>query len=196
MVPSRSATATAARPASIWPDWAADAEDDAGGCRAERAEVELVAGAGGHVQSEQRIVAGAVVLGGQPESGGIRSGLPREAGRDRAGVADQRDERGHRRAEAAALVGLADAGARGQHRLTVGQLLGGGRLVRHQGADQPGMPGHQGQRVDRAAAAAEDIGRPGVQRLDQPRRSSACSPGSDPGGWPSVRWLRSVPRGS
>ena len=68
--------------------------------------------------------------------------------------------------------------------------------LRHQGADQPGMAGHQGQRVDRAAAAAEDVGRPGVQRLDQPAQIPGVLGGLGPGGWPSVRWLRSVPRGS
>jgi len=109
-----------------------------------------------------------VVLRGQSERGGIGGGLAGEAGLDRAHVADQRNEGGHRRAVAAALVGLADVGARGQHGLTVGQLSRGGRFVRHQRADQPGMPGHQGQRVDRAAAAAEDVGRPGVHRPDQP----------------------------
>lgn len=62
----------------------ADAEDDAGGRGAERVEVVVLAGAGGHVRSEQRIVAGAVIMCGQPESAGIGSGLPREAGRDRA----------------------------------------------------------------------------------------------------------------
>ena len=73
-----------------------DAQDNAGGCRAERAEIVLVAGAGGHVRSEQRVVARAVVAGRQPECGGIRGGLPGKAGRDRARVAGQRDELGHR----------------------------------------------------------------------------------------------------
>jgi hypothetical protein len=40
--------------------------------------------------------------------------------------------------------------------------------VRHQDADLLRVPGHQGQRVDGAAAAGEDVCRPGAQRIDQP----------------------------
>jgi hypothetical protein len=91
------------------------------------------------------------------------------------------EEPGHRRAKADALAGLADARIRGQHGLTIGQLLGGGRLVRQQGVDQPGMPSHQGQRVDRAAAAAEHVGWPGVQHLDQSAQVLGVFGGHRPG---------------
>jgi len=40
--------------------------------------------------------------------------------------------------------------------------------VRHQGPDLLRVPGHQGQRVDRAAAAGEDVHRPGIERGDDP----------------------------
>jgi hypothetical protein len=64
---------------------------------------------------------------------------------------------------------------RGQRLLAVGQFLGGRRLVRHEGADLLGVPGHQGQRVDGAAAGGEDVHRPGVQRQDQPVLSVTLS---------------------
>src|SRR6185312_17541790 len=72
------------------------------------------------------------------------------------------------RAKALTLVGLIDAHARGQRLLTVRQFLGGWRLVRYQDADLLGVLGHQGERVDGAAAAGEDVHRTGVQRIDQP----------------------------
>ncbi len=128
----------------------------------------LVAGGRKHVQPEERVVPGTVVLGRQPETGGVRAGLVSETGRDRARIADERDEFSHRRAEALALVGLMDALARRHHRLAVRQHLGGRRLVRHQGMDLLRVPGHQGKPVDGAAAAAEDVYRPRVQRQDQP----------------------------
>ena len=40
--------------------------------------------------------------------------------------------------------------------------------MRHEGADLLGVLGGQGERVDRAAAGGEDVGRPGAQRIDQP----------------------------
>jgi hypothetical protein len=52
-----------------------DAEDDAGRCRAERSEVVLVTGGREHVQPEERVVPGTVVLGRQPETGGVGPGL-------------------------------------------------------------------------------------------------------------------------
>jgi hypothetical protein len=61
-----------------------DGDDDALGCRAERAGVMLVVVARHDVLPGERVVAGAVVLGRQPEIGGIGSGLVSETGRDRA----------------------------------------------------------------------------------------------------------------
>ena len=145
-----------------------DADDDAGPCSPERVEIVLVAGGGQHVQPQEWVVPGTVVLGREPEIGGIRTGLVSETGRDRALAADERDEFRHRRAKALAQVGLMDGLARGQRRLAVGQLLGGGRLVRHQGADLLRVPGHQGKPVDGAAAATEDVHRPGGHDIDQP----------------------------
>ena len=57
-----------------------DGDDDAGGCRAERVEVVLVVVARHDVLPDERVVAGAVVLGRPPEIGGIGSGLVSETG--------------------------------------------------------------------------------------------------------------------
>jgi hypothetical protein len=146
----------------------ADADHDAGRCLPQRVEVVPVGIARDDVVAQQRVIPGSVVLGRQPEHGGVRTGLVGVAVRERALVADDRDELRHRRAEAAAVVRLADARARGQYRLVVRHFGGGGRLVRHERADLLGVLGHQGQRVDRAAAAGEDVHRAGVQRGDQP----------------------------
>jgi hypothetical protein len=72
---------------------------------------------------DERVVAGAVVHGQQPESGRIGTRLVSESGRDRALVTDERDELRHRRAKALAQVGFLDALARGQNLLAVRQLL-------------------------------------------------------------------------
>jgi hypothetical protein len=77
----------------------------------------------------ERIVPGAVVLGRQPEDGGVGNGPVRVIGGERALLADDRDELRHGRAEAAALVGLTNVRAGSQHGLSVGQLLEGGRHV-------------------------------------------------------------------
>ena len=84
----------------------ADPDHDAGRRGAERVEVVPVGVAGDDVLPEERVVPGAVVLGRQPEGGGIRGGLVGVTGRQRSLVADERDELRHRRAEAAALVRL------------------------------------------------------------------------------------------
>ena len=67
-----------------------------------------------------------------------------------------------------AQVRLADVRARRQRRLAVGQHLGGRRLVRDERPDLLRVLGHQGQRVDRAAAAGEEVDRAGAERRDQP----------------------------
>ena len=46
---------------------------------------------------------------------------------------------------------------RRHRRVAVGQHRGGGRLVSHEQANLLGMPGHQCQRVHRAAAAGEQV---------------------------------------
>ena len=146
----------------------ADADHDAGRRRAQRVEVVPVRVARDDVVPQQRVVPGAVVLGRQPEHGGVRAGLVGVAVRKRALVADDRDELRHRRPEADTVVRFADVRARRQHRLAVRQFLRGRRLVRHQRMDLFGVLSHQGQAVDRAAAAGEDVHRAGVQRRDQP----------------------------
>src|SRR5262249_5259986 len=61
----------------------ADADNDTARCCPERGEVMPVGGARRHVQAEERVVAGAVVHGRQPEHGRIRPGLVRVTLRDR-----------------------------------------------------------------------------------------------------------------
>src|SRR5437016_11303144 len=72
---------------------------------AERIEIVLVAGGRWHVQPEQWIVTGTVVLGREPEAGRVRAGLVSETGRERARVADERDELRHRRRSEERRVG-------------------------------------------------------------------------------------------
>ena len=132
---------------------------------------------------------------GRPNIAGSGRGLVGVVGRDRALVADHGDELGHRRPHAAALVGLADVRARGQRRLAVGQELGRRRLVRDEGADLLRVAGDQGQRVDRAAAAREEVDRSGAERRDQPVQVVGMLVGRRLGGAVGAR-LRSTPRGS
>src|SRR5262249_26479396 len=57
-----------------------DGDDDAGGCRAERVEIVLVVVARHDVLPDERVVAGAVVLGRQPESAGLGAGWSAKPG--------------------------------------------------------------------------------------------------------------------
>jgi hypothetical protein len=153
------------------PGLLSDADDDAGRRRPERVEVVLVARAGRHVLPDERVGARAVVLSWQPERGGVGIWPVRVVGRDRTLLADDRDELRHRRAEAAALVGLLDVHAGRQRGPAVRQFYKGGRLVRHERAHLFRVRRREGERVDRAAAGGEDIDRPGrkrAQRGDQP----------------------------
>jgi hypothetical protein len=82
-------------------------------------------------------------------------------------VAAEGDELRHPGAPAAALVGLVD-GKGGRHRvLAVGHDRGQRRLVRDQRPDVLRVPGHEGERVDRATAAGEQVDR-ATDRLDEP----------------------------
>ena len=71
----------------------------------------------------------------------------------------------------------------------------GRRLVRHQGAHSLGMPSREVEPDLRAATAAEDVGRPAAERLDQPRRVVAMNVEICSSGRPS-NVLREFPRGS
>ena len=66
-------------------------------------------------------------------------------------------------APAAALVGLVDRAGGRQRVLAVGQERGERRLVRHERPHVLGVPGHERQRVDRAAAAGEQVDRPAAE---------------------------------
>jgi hypothetical protein len=56
----------------------------------------------------------------------------------------------------------------GERLFAVRQRRRGGRFVRHEGAHLLRMPGHQRERVDRSAAAGEDVRRLSAERGDQP----------------------------
>ena len=132
-----------------------------------RVEVGLVVRAGDEVLAEQHIVAGPVVLGRQPEVGGIRRG-GRELRGDRSLQRGERDELRHRRTDAVTLVDLADVLRRGQGLLAVRDDRRRRRLVRHQRTDLLRVPGHQGKRVDRPAAAREEVHGLRAHRGDHP----------------------------
>jgi NADPH:quinone reductase-like Zn-dependent oxidoreductase len=146
----------------------ADADDDAGRRGAQRVEVVLVVQAGGHVLPEERVVARAVVRGRQAEGGRIGTGVVQVVLGNRARVAGDRDELGHRRAEPAAQVRVVDVHAGGEYRSAVWQYAEGGRLVRDERPDLVRVLGDKRQRVDRPAAARENVHRPGTERRDQP----------------------------
>jgi hypothetical protein len=88
-----------------------DGDDDAGGCRAERAGVMLVVVARHDVLPGERVVAGAVALGGHPKAAGLGAGWSAKPGGIGPWWADQRDEFRHRRAGATAVICLMDVRA-------------------------------------------------------------------------------------
>jgi hypothetical protein len=98
-------------------------------------------------------------------------------------VAAEGDELGHPGAPAAALVGLGDR-AGGRHRvLAVGQDGGERRLVGDEGPHVLGVLGHEGERVDRATAAGEQVDRTSTDRLDEPMQVVGVHLGSHRAGW-------------
>ncbi len=131
-------------------------------------EIESIGVARDDVLLEQRVGAGAVVVGRQPEHRRVRGGLFAVVRRDGTVVADEGDELRHPRTEAAAQVRLVDVDARGQGRLAIGQVLRGRRLVRDQRPDVFRMVGDERKGVDRATTAGEQVHGAGAQRLDQP----------------------------
>ena len=78
--------------------------------------------------------------------------------------------------------------------LGIGQQRGQRRLVGHQRADVLRMRGHQGQRVDGAAAAGEQVYRP-ADPLDDPMQVVGVLAGIRLRAG-SLLVLRSAPRGS
>ena len=121
-----------------------------------------------HGLAEERIVPGSVVLGRQPERGRVRSGPVQPVGGDLALVAGERDELRHPRAHPAALVGLVHVAGRGQCPLAIGEHRDEWRFVRDERPHLLRVLGHEGQRVHRAAAAGEQVHRPGIDRRDEP----------------------------
>jgi hypothetical protein len=71
-------------------------------------------------------------------------------------------------APAAALVGLVDRAGGRQRVLAVGQDRGERRLVRDERPHVLRVLRHEAERVDRAAAAGEEVDRPSTDRLDEP----------------------------
>lgn len=82
--------------------------------------------------------------------------------------ADKADERGHRRPRPRPLVGVGEVAVHGEHQVAVGDELRQAGLVGDQGAHQTGVGRDERQGVDGAAAAGEQVDRPGVQRRDDP----------------------------
>ena len=146
----------------------ADSDHDPGRRGPQGVEVVLVVGAGDDVMPEERVVAGAVVLGRQAERGGVGRGPVQVLGADQARVADERDELRHGRAEAAAQVRLLDVLVSGERPGAVRRFEDRGRLVRDERADLLRVPGDQDERIDRPAAAREDVHRARLQLGDQP----------------------------
>ena len=169
VVPSRSATASRAAVGHLALGLGAGGEDDPGRRRAQGVEVGLVVGARDHVLAEQHVGPRAVVLGRHARtSPGPAPGCVDEVGRERALVADDRDEVGHAGAEAAALVGLVDRLGGRQGGLAVGEDRASGGSCATSVRTSLRMRRDERQRVHRAAAAREQVDRPGAERLDDP----------------------------
>ena len=117
---------------------------------------------------QQRVGPAAVVLGRQAEHRRIGRRLGGELGGHRPLVAHDGDELGHAGPEAAALVRLVDRLGDRQRALAIGQDRGERRLVRDERPDVLGVLRHEGERVDRAAAAGEQVDRARVERGDDP----------------------------
>ena len=146
--------------------------------------------------AKQRVVARAVVLARHPEHRRVGELLIGEVGGDLAVVADERDEPDHRRPGAAPLIGVAHVADGGKRRVAIRQDAGGRRLVGDQEADVLGMAGDEGQRVDGAATAREEVDRSAAERFDHARGGRrAWSSGVDCA-VSSAFVLRSTPRGS
>src|SRR5262245_57640475 len=143
----------------------ADSHHDPRGSGANRIEVGLVVSAGDDVLADERVGPGAVVLRRQAEHGGIDRAIG-EVGRHIALMHDEHDEFGHRRAHAIALVGRRDVLRRREGCLPVRQQRGERRFVSDEDPDVVRVAGDEGQRVDRATAAREEVDRATAQRLD------------------------------
>ena len=89
-----------------------------------------------------------------------------KSGGDIALVADEDDELRHPRSKSVALVGVADVLGRGEGGGAVGGERRQRRLVGDEDPDVVGVAGDECQRVDRAAAAREEVDRPAAGRRD------------------------------
>jgi hypothetical protein len=145
-------------------------------------EVGLVVGAGDQVLAQQRVGARTVVLAGHAEHRRVGRRLAGDLRAERPLVAGDGDEVRHPGAPAAALVGLLHRAGGRQRVLPVGQDRGERRLVRDQRPHVPRVPGHQRERVDRAAAAGEQVDRPATDRLDEPVQVVGVDVGRDRAG--------------
>jgi len=83
-------------------------------------------------------------------------------------VAGERDELRHPCAQAAVLVGLVHVAGRGQCPLAIGEHRDQWRFVRDERPYLLRVVRYEGQRVHRAAAAGEQVDRPGIDRRDEP----------------------------
>ena len=90
---------------------------------------------------------------------------------------------GHPGAPAAALVGLGDRAGGRQRVLAVGQDRGERRLVRDERPHVLWVLGHEGERVDRATAAGEEVDRLPTDRLDEPMQVVGVNVGRHRAGW-------------
>ena len=93
--------------------------------------------------------------------------LAGELARDRSLVAGDGDEVRHPGAPARSLVRLVDGPGRGQRVLAVRQHRGQWRLVCDERAHVVRVRRHERQGVDGAAAAGEEVDRPGSDGLDE-----------------------------
>ena len=104
---------------------------------------------------------------GMPNWAGSGAGCWSDVFRELAAVAGDRNEVGHARAEPALLIGVADGAHRGLRVVLIGQDRAQRRLVGNQGPDVLRVRGDEGQRVDRATAAGEQVHR-STDLLDDP----------------------------
>ena len=144
----------------------AHGDDDARGRRAQRVDVGAIAADRPGPVGEQRVVAGAVILGRHPEEGGIRRGLREVLVGELASPRRHGDEGRHAGTRPLGLVRVANAGAGALGRRGVGEHRDERRLVRHQGAHVVGMGRHERERGHRAPTAREHLDRAGAERLD------------------------------
>jgi DNA ligase D-like protein (predicted ligase) len=125
--------------------------------RSQRVEVGLVVRARRDVLEQQRVRAGAVVLGRQAEHGRIGRRLGEEVRVERPLVARGGDEMRHAGTEPAALVRVGDRLGHRHRALAVGQDGRQGRFVRDQRPNLVRVLRNEGEGIHRATAAGEEV---------------------------------------